>query len=131
MLLKPLVQITDDGARLEQPLALAIGIGDLEAGHLDGASAFEQVVAVLLMVLRIKALNGQGKAPHFLAHLDAKRTGGELVQHQVLALLVDGLLRRWRPHHTFGPSDKFPQLHEGAKHDAQGSEKGSDDGFHG
>jgi hypothetical protein len=67
---------------------------------------------------------------HFLAHLDAKRASAELVKHQALALQVDGLLCSRHSLNGGGSREALLEQHDGAEHDAQGSKKGTDQGFH-
>ena len=81
-------------------------------------------------MLRIALFYGQRQAVHFLAYLDAKRAGAELVKHQALALQVHGALCSRRALDGAGPRQALFEQHDGAEHDAQGSEECTDDGFH-
>ena len=65
-----------------------------------------------------------------MAHLDAKRAGAELVERQALALLVYAGLGSRFANHASGLGQALFEQHDGPQHDAQGSEEGTDDGFH-
>lgn len=82
------------------------------------------------MVLGIALFDGQRQAAHFLAHLDAKRAGAELVQGHALALLVHAGLRRSFAHHASGLCQALFEQHDGAKNNPKGSEESTDGGFH-
>jgi hypothetical protein len=82
------------------------------------------------MVLRVTLFDGQRQATHFLAHLDAKRAGAELVERQALANLVDSGLFGGCALHASRLGQTLFEEHDGAEHDAQGSEECTDDGFH-
>ncbi len=94
------------------------------------ARALKQGVAVGGVVLCVALFNRQRQAAHFLAHLDAKRAGAELVQRQALALLVHAGLRRSVANHASGVGQALFEQHDGTQNDAQGSEECTDDGFH-
>jgi hypothetical protein len=83
------------------------------------------------VVLRVTFFNGQRQAAHFLAHLDAKRAGVELVQRQALALQIDRGLSRSVALHALWLSETLFEQHDGAQHKAQGFKEDTDDRFHG
>lgn len=95
-------QVGHDSRRVLQPLRLALAVGDLQARHFGGTAALQQVVSVGAVVLSISLVDGQRQAAHFLAHLDAKRAGAELVQRHALALQIDSGLRHRLPIHATG-----------------------------
>jgi hypothetical protein len=127
---KALAKISHDGRRLFEPAGLAVTVGDFQAGHLGAAAALLQFTAVGAVVLRIAQLDRQGQAVHFLPHLDAKRASAELVKHQALALQVNDALSSRCALNSGVPREALFEQHDGAENDAQGSKKGTDQGFH-
>jgi len=112
-------------------LCVAVAVLDFQAWHFDLATTFEQLISSLTGVLRINQRYIQTEMTHFLAHLDAKRTGPVLIEGHALALLVDLGLTGWRAHNAFRPAQEFAKQHEGADNDPQRSKEGSDNCFHG
>ena len=130
-LAKAAAQVGDDGGGVVKPLALAVGVGDFEAGHFDGAAALHQFGAVGGVVLGVAVFNGQRQAAHFLAHFDAKRAGVELVEREVSALQVDCGLHGGVAHQATRLGEALFEQHERPEHGAQGFEEETDGGFHG
>jgi hypothetical protein len=52
-------------------------------------ATLHQIVSVLARLLRVKQLDFQRQATHFLAYLDAERAGPVLVEGNAPTLLVD------------------------------------------
>ena len=83
------------------------------------------------VVLRITFFDGQRQAAHFLADLDAKRTGVELVQRQALALQINRRLSRSVALYALGVRETLFEQHDWAQHKAHGFKEDTDDRFHG
>jgi len=122
-------QIRDDRTGIKQPLDIARRVGNLQARHFGLANALYQIRTILLVLLRVPAFNIEGQAAHFLSDFDAKRTGRELVQGEIAALLINLRLVRRHSNNALWATDHLPKQHDRTEQHPQRFKKKLDQNF--